>query len=92
MAAPNRPVQAHLAHQALHGAARHRDAFAVELLPHLAAAVDLEVRLPDPSNLDNQRLVAPLPRWPPRGIVGTAPVGVVGRRGDRCQATPSLTS
>ncbi len=32
------------AHQPLHGAARHRDAFAVQLQPHLPGAVDAEVR------------------------------------------------
>src|SRR5690606_1480537 len=57
LAAPD-ALQALLAHQALNGASRYRDAFPTKLFPHLVRPVDLQVRSPNPQNLGRQRLVA----------------------------------
>ena len=50
--------QTQVAHQPLHGAPGHRDAFPVQLQPHLPRAVDPEVLLVDPADLRFQVLVA----------------------------------
>lgn len=66
-----------MAHEPFHGAARHRDTFAVELQPDLSGPVDAEVGLVDPPNLDQQRLVALF------ALAGELVASlIVGRRGD----------
>jgi len=51
-------AQAGLAHQALYRAAGHRRSLTSQLAPPLVGAVDLQVRLPDPFNVDTQHVVA----------------------------------
>jgi len=53
LAAPG-PWQAKAAHQALDGAAGHRDAFSVQLTPDFVSTVYLKIQLPNPLNLRDQ--------------------------------------
>src|SRR5262249_47079170 len=65
--------QAHLAHEALDGAAGDRDALPVELAPHLAGAVDAVVLLEHPGDGRPQLGVAdpsPAGRAGPGRVVG----------------------
>src|SRR5437868_1980523 len=73
----------HPPHQARHGAAGDRDPFTVELPPDLADAIDAEVLLVHPSDLDIQSGIALKP-WRQLARIG-APggVGMIRRRGDR---------
>ncbi len=71
-------------HQALDGAARHRDVFAIELLPHLLAAVHpTKAGLPHPTNLHRELGIPVTPRTLPRRVALLPLVRVVGGRGDR---------
>jgi hypothetical protein len=54
--------QAQFAHEALDGAAGHRDPLPVQLPPHLAGAVDPEVLGMDPTDLDLQGGIPDRPR------------------------------
>src|SRR5215207_4559362 len=56
--APDHPLQAHGLHQTLYGAARNIEAFALQLPPDLANAIDPNVLLEDPANFNLQRGVA----------------------------------
>ena len=56
--APDGPGEAHRAHQARHGAARHADAVPPQLLPDFPGAADLLVLVIDPLNLDEEMIVA----------------------------------
>jgi len=58
--AAHRPGQAQFGHQPLDGAAGHRDALAVERQPHLARAIDPEVRGVDPPDVLFEFLIADL--------------------------------
>src|SRR5690606_27064844 len=76
-------LQAGPTHQPFHRAAGRRDAFPVQLAPHLARPVGLAVLLPDPVDLRRQRLL-PVPAWGLAHRVDLAAgVVVVRRRGDR---------
>ena len=59
--APQRASQTELAHQPFHGAARHLDAFAVELGPHLGGAIDAVVLGVDPGDVDLKLVVSQRP-------------------------------
>ena len=74
---PPNALQPRTTHEPFHGAASHRDAFAVELQPDLAGPVNTIVGLVDPADLDQQRLNALLTL----GGELVAPL-VVGRWGD----------
>ena len=78
--APRRP---NAPHQPLHRAAGHRDAFPVQLQPHLPGPVDAEVRRVDPVDLDLQLLVADLPRRRRRRAAGRS--RSTGRSADRAR-------
>ncbi len=56
------------AHQSLHGATRHRDAFALQLMPDLVRTVHLQVRFPDPLDVGRQHGIASCPWWAQRRI------------------------
>lgn len=59
-----RPAQAHLAHQALHGAPGHRDVLSSEMPPDLVRAVDAVIAVrPGASDLQAQLVVALRTRW-----------------------------
>src|SRR4249919_1374254 len=79
----DRPLQAHLPHQALDGAPRHWFSAAFQRLPHLAHAVDLEVLGPSRANAVAEDLVTSRARGSFRRIRRSLLVCVVGRRGDR---------
>ena len=67
-----------LVHQSLDGAARDRDALAIQLLPHFLRAVDaIETGVVDPLDLRLQGLVATTSSG-----LGTSPSGVVGGGGE----------
>ena len=66
---PDGAGEAHRAHQARHGAARHADAVPPQLLPDFPGAVDLLVRVIDPLNLDAELIVALRPCGPHVGCV-----------------------
>src|SRR5271165_3853873 len=72
-----------MVHQTLHCAARNIKAFALELPPDLANAIDPEVLLEDPTNFDLQRGVAPLAGRQSSGIGPLGDMGAIGRWGDR---------
>ncbi len=76
--AADHPLQAHAPHPSLHGAAGDVKAFAPQLPPDLAHAIDPEVPLEDPTNLDLQHGVALRTGRPPGGIV---PLGGMGMEG-----------
>ena len=50
-------AQAQAIHEALDGAAGHPDTFAVQLLPDLVGAVDLQVGLPDALDVRDQGVI-----------------------------------
>jgi hypothetical protein len=81
--APDDAFDPHLLHQAGHGAAGDVEAFADELSPDLADAIDAEVVVPDPPDLRAQKGIALLPRGRLPGIDATGGVGAISRRGDR---------
>ena len=70
-------LQAQTLHQTFDCAARHRNAFAVQLPPDLVGPIDLEVGLPDPLDLRQQD---PIALGAGAAQFGRAPP--VGRRGD----------
>ena len=81
--ATDHALQAQARHQPLDRAARDRKAFSPQLPPDLTRAVDAEVLLEDPLNLDLQFSVPPRTG---RTLTGVDPLGdmrMVGRRGDR---------
>ena len=88
--APHGPLQAHGPHQARHRAAGDPDPLPAELPPDLPDAIDAEVRLKDPPDLDHQRRVASGSGRQPAGISAPSGVGVIGRRGDRQHAADRL--
>jgi hypothetical protein len=59
--ASHHPAQPQPAHQALHRAARHLDALAIELLPDLVCAVDAHVGVPHALDLGQQLRLALAP-------------------------------
>jgi hypothetical protein len=74
--APAVANRAHLAHQPLRGATSDTNAFLVERAPDLGGAIDEQVRVIDPLDLDLQLCIAPRPlRWRP---LLRHPVGVRG--------------
>src|SRR5690606_10364314 len=89
-AAANRAPKAELTHQPLDRAARHRDALALQLVPDLARAVDLEVVPPDPADVLPKHLVTLGPSGAKRRISLLCIVSVVGRRSDRQHAADRL--
>ena len=52
--APDHPFRAFLAHQPLYSATSHRNAFTVQLAPHLAGSVHPEVGLPNTADMGAQ--------------------------------------
>ncbi|BDG74365.1 hypothetical protein Rmf_42940 [Roseomonas fluvialis] len=81
--AADHALRTHAAHQARHSASRQVMAFAVQLPPDLAQAVDAEVLLKHARALRHQRSIAlhpcrPLGRIPPPGRLRA-----LGRPGDR---------
>jgi len=62
--AADNPLQTHVPHQSRHRATGNIEAFALELAPDLAHAVDGEVLIKDPPNLDLERGVLPGARRP----------------------------
>jgi hypothetical protein len=81
--AADNPLQTHVPHQSRHHATGNIEAFALELTPDLAHAVDGEVLIEDAPNLDLQRGVLPSARRPLGWIAPLSHMGVVGRGGDR---------
>ncbi len=81
--APDRAGQTHLAHQSLHRAARHVEAFAPQLAPDLAHAVDREVLFEHAPHLHLQGFIALGPRRPSVRIAAPSGVRAVGGRSDR---------
>ena len=77
------PLQTHPSHQSRHRATGNIEAFALELSPDLAHAIDLEVLIEHAPNLDLQGGVLPGSRRPLGGIASPRHMGVVGRGGDR---------
>jgi hypothetical protein len=88
--APHDPLQAHRPHQARHGAAGDRDPFPAELSPHLADAIDAEVLLVYPPDLDLQGGIALNPCRQLARIGAPGGVGMICRRGDRQDAADRL--
>src|SRR5690625_804924 len=81
--AANNAFQAHATHQSSHRAACHTLAFAVQLVPDFAHAIDTEVILPDTADINTQLLVTLNP-WRRLGGIGLALcVRVVRRRSNR---------
>ena len=83
LSAPHDAPQPHDAHQPRHRAAGDVDALAAELPPHLAHAVDTEVRLEHAADLNHQYGIALGPWRQLGGIDLSGGVDVIGRRGDR---------
>ena len=77
---PCRPMARH---QPRHRAAGDVEAFAPQLPPDLARAVDPEVLREDAPDLNLQCVVPPRPGRQPGGIDALGDMSVVGRRGDR---------
>ena len=77
------PLQTHLPHQSRHRATGNIEAFALELPPDLAHAIDPEVLIEHAPNLDLQRGILPGPRRQLGGIAPPGHMGVIGRAGDR---------
>src|SRR5574344_2534368 len=71
------------AHQPFDRAARHVEAFASQLSPDLAHAVDREVFAPDALNLGTERLIPAQASRPPFRVGLAGGMLVVGRRGNR---------
>jgi hypothetical protein len=81
--AADNPLQTDIAHQSRHRAAGDIEAFAVELSPDFADAVDLEVLIEDAPNLDLQGGIPPGACRQFRRITPLGNMGPIGRRGDR---------
>src|SRR5215213_804847 len=88
--APHGPLQAHGPHQPRHRAARHPDPLPAELSPDLADAIDPEVLLIHPPDLDHQRCIPPGSRRQPLRIGAPGGMGVIRRWGDRQHAADRL--
>ena len=73
---PDGAGEAHRAHEARHGAARHADAFPPQRLPDFPGAVDLRVLVIAPLNLDAELIVALRPRGPGRRICPLVPMAM----------------
>ncbi len=72
--------QSERAHQALHGAADHLDALAIELLPDLVGAVGADVGVPHAIKLGHQSRIEIAPRRTLRRIASTLVLAPVHRR------------
>src|SRR6266550_4704666 len=83
LAPTHRALQPQRTHQTLDRTARHRPLFPVQLSPHLARAVDLEVVVPYSANTSSELAVPAYPLRYPTRINLPALVFVVCRRGDR---------
>src|SRR6266550_2242715 len=83
LAPTHRALQSQRTHQTLDRTARHRNLFPVQLSPHLARAVDLEVVVPNSANTSSELAVPAHARRHPTRINLPALVLVVRRRGDR---------
>ena len=81
--AADHPLQSHFLHQARHRAAGHVVPFPQQLPPDLAHAVDLEVLIENPFDLDAEHGVALDTRRCRLRLGAAGDVGVVCRRGDR---------
>ena len=82
-AATDHPLESLFLHQPRHRAAGDVVPFAAQLTPDLAHAVDLEVLIEDPPDLDAEHDVALDARRRCLRIGAAGDVGVVRRRGDR---------
>jgi hypothetical protein len=76
-------LQTHVPHQSRHGTTGNIEAFALELPPDLAHAIDPEVLIEHAPNLDLQPDILPGARRQPGRIAPLGDMGVVGRGGDR---------
>jgi hypothetical protein len=74
---------AHPPHQPLHRTARHGHAFAQQLSPDLAHAVNLKIFLPDPADMLAQSRITPRAGRLPLAVRSPRSMRVVRRRGDR---------
>ncbi len=83
-------LQTHGLHQARHCALGNRVAFAQQLAPDLAHAIDAEVLLEHPRYLRHQRGIAPGPRTLPGRVAAAGGMRVVGGWGDRQQLADRL--
>ena len=81
----HRAAPLHRTHQPLHGAARDRDALALELPPELARAVGAEVLGVHPRDLRAQLGIAPGAGRRPGGVALSGDMRVARRWGDRQQ-------
>src|SRR3954453_17386529 len=81
--AADNPLQTHVPHQSRHRATGNIEAFALELPPDLAHAIDPEVLIEHAPNLDLQRSVLPGAGRQLGRIAPLGDMGVVGRGGDR---------
>ena len=81
--AADHPLQSHFLHQPRHRAAGHVVPFPQQLPPDLAHAVDLEVLIENPFDLDAEHDVALDARRCRLRLGAAGDVGVVCRRGDR---------
>src|SRR3954452_25284570 len=88
--APHGPLQAHGSHQPRHRAAGDPDSLPAELAPDLPDAVDAEVLLIHPPDLDHQRCIPPGSRGQPLRISPPGGMGVIRRRGNREHAADRL--
>src|ERR1700712_1181481 len=77
------PANPHALHQPSNLATRRGDGLALKLPPDLAHAVDLEVRVPDPLDVDLQVRITPRPGRQFGGIGALGCMLMVGGRGDR---------
>ncbi|MGY3362981.1 hypothetical protein ACVWZL_000106 [Bradyrhizobium sp. GM2.4] len=77
------PLQTHVPHQSRHRATGNIEAFALELAPYLAHAVDPEVLVEDAPDLDLQPGILPAARRQLGRIAPLCHMGVVGRGGNR---------
>ena len=82
-AAADHPLESLFLHQPRHRAAGDVVPFAAQLAPDLAHAVDLEVLIENPSDLDAEHDVALDARRRCLRPGAAGDVGVIGRRGDR---------
>ncbi len=90
LATTNDTVEAHLAHQAFHGAPGHSKTFSVQLKPGLTRSVDRSVLLPDPLDLFTKPSISNQSRRQPSWIGLSGFLFVVSRRGDRQNAADRL--
>ena len=80
LAAANNAVEAHLTHQAVHGAASHNEAFSVQLQPDLACSVGRPVLLPNPLDLFTEPRITNQSRRQPSWVGLSGFLFVVYRR------------